>query len=205
MLRVLFVCTGNTCRSPLAEGILSAMARERGMEVEAKSAGLAAFEGIPVSEYSAAILQEKGISTDGMRSRRVNRELVDWADLVLTMTMGHKQMLIANFPDALDKIHTLVEYAHSGDGRVNELAAERERLAAELEIKRSTGGKITPEDTARLRELEMRLPDPDIADPIGGSVETYRKTAGQIGEAIGKVLDRLAAEAGSGDGSRAEG
>lgn len=193
-MRVLFVCTGNTCRSPLAEGLLRAAARARGIGVDVKSAGIASLPGSPISGHSATILKEKGISTDDMRSRQVTAELVEWADVILTMTMGHKEMLIREYPFAVDKTHTLIEYAHAGDERLDGLTAERGRLAAEIEIKRATGQAVTDGERARLMELSRQMPDPDIADPIGGSLDVYRRTARQIEEAIDKWLDRLAAD-----------
>lgn len=202
MMRVLFVCTGNTCRSPLAEGLLRIAARERGLRMEARSAGISPLEGLPVSKHTAAILEEAGESAAGKTSQRISAELVDWADLILTMTMGHKQWVIRDFPHAMDKTHTLLEYAHAGDERLRGLAAEREKLLAEGQIKLATGQAVTAQEQARLMELERQLPDPDIADPIGGSLDDYRLTAEQIGEAIAKWLDRLAA--GSGDGKEAD-
>ena len=58
MQRILFICTGNTCRSPMAEGLLRKLAAERGLKLEVKSAGVSAVDGMPVSRHTAAILRD---------------------------------------------------------------------------------------------------------------------------------------------------
>ena len=60
MLRILFVCTGNTCRSPLAEGLLRIRVHQEGLAAEVRSAGVSAVTGGPISRNSASILQEAG-------------------------------------------------------------------------------------------------------------------------------------------------
>ncbi|MFO0802303.1 MAG: hypothetical protein U0791_04170 [Gemmataceae bacterium] len=105
---VLFVCTGNTCRSPLAEGIARTMLAERLACTEAElpargfwmlSAGVAAFGGSPASPESADIAAEFGANLESHRSRPVNPQLLAAADDVIAMTRGHAYSLAANYPD----------------------------------------------------------------------------------------------------------
>lgn len=106
MRRILFVCTGNTCRSPLAEHLLKAMAEDR---YEVKSAGIAAFDGDQASQQVHHVLEEKGIVIQH-QAQSVTPELIDWADLVLTMTKQHEQILQARFPEQEGKIVALKAY-----------------------------------------------------------------------------------------------
>jgi protein-tyrosine-phosphatase len=112
MRRVLFVCTGNTCRSPMAEAMFRAKAADLGIEV--KSAGVAAFDGQKASEHAIHALRERGISHDHV-SQRLNEELIAWADIVLTMTASHKALVLSFFPQAAEKVFTLCEYVDIGD------------------------------------------------------------------------------------------
>ena len=98
---VLFVCTGNTCRSPLAEAI----ARARG--VDAASAGLAAAEGRPASPGALLAAVWRGIDLSGHRSRPVSRALIEQADQVFTMTADQAQYMARLYPEARAKIHAL--------------------------------------------------------------------------------------------------
>ncbi|HET7463174.1 MAG TPA: low molecular weight protein arginine phosphatase [Longimicrobium sp.] len=87
---ILFVCTGNTCRSPLAEGIARAEIRRRGWKnVEVGSAGLAATDGSPASAEAVTVAGRAGIDLERHRSRPLTPRLVDWADLILGMGASH--------------------------------------------------------------------------------------------------------------------
>lgn len=109
--KVLFVCTGNTCRSPMAEAIFNRIAKEKGICAEAESAGLFADGGC-ASENSVAVLKELGIDIEGRKSRQVTTEMIEKADLVLTMSASHKAALMKL---GGDKVKTLAEYAGAAE------------------------------------------------------------------------------------------
>lgn len=192
--RILFVCTGNTCRSPLAEGLFRQLAEREGLRAEARSAGVSAWSGSPISKHSADILLAKGIS-GSFTSSPVDDEAVAWADLILTMTMGHKEVLVRRYPDAVDFIYTLKEFAED-DPAVAEAIALRQRLQSELQIKRALGEPIAEEDERRLRQALATVPDFDIADPFGGNRAAYEKSAAEIETYLLKLIRKLRAAAG---------
>ncbi|MCK0470036.1 low molecular weight protein arginine phosphatase [Halalkalibacter sp. APA_J-10(15)] len=108
MKRVLFICTGNTCRSPMAEALL----RDRmGEAIEVKSAGLHASTMSALSEGTRTVLEEKGIFV-AHSVQELTEDLIDWADLLLTMTESHKQSIQVFFPEVKEKLFTLKEFAY---------------------------------------------------------------------------------------------
>lgn len=91
---ILFVCTGNTCRSPLAEGIARAELERRGWKnVEVASAGLSAAAGSPASAEAVTVAGRAGIDLERHRSRQLSPQLVSWADLILGMGASHVMAL----------------------------------------------------------------------------------------------------------------
>ncbi len=110
-MRVLFVCTGNTCRSPMAAGILRKLLDGRGIsDVEADSCGFAG-DGMPVTTYAAEVAGENGIDIRDHRSKMINGSLVESAGLILAMSRRHKDEIIRYFPQAEGKTFTLAEFA----------------------------------------------------------------------------------------------
>ncbi len=144
MVRVLLVCTGNTCRSPMAEEMLRGRVRAGGFEdkVLVLSAGLAAAGEFPPSPHAVAAMDRRGLDLSDHRSRQLQPELVKAADIILTMTAAHKRTIAAAAPDAAGKVHTLAEYAgeegdvadpFGGSGEIYEVcAAEMERLIEKI-------------------------------------------------------------------------
>ncbi|WP_379129971.1 low molecular weight protein arginine phosphatase [Paenibacillus sp. sgz500958] len=189
MLHILFVCTGNTCRSPMAEGLLRKLAKERGINLEVRSAGVSAITGTAVSRHAAAILRDEGI-TDVGTSSQLNGELVSWADLVLTLTGGHKRHVLQYFPAAVSKTHTLKEYVEDGTAAFEDLH-ELDSLYAQAELELSLGSEPDSADLQRMIEIRQRIPSFDISDPFGGTRDDYEIAAAEIRTALHRLLDKL--------------
>lgn len=191
MKHFLFVCTGNTCRSPMAESLFRRLAEESGLDVEVRSAGVSALNGQSMAQHSAAVLQGRGIDAGAFASREVTASLIEWADLILTMTAHHKRHLLEMYPQAVDRAYTLKEYALLEDPSVLEAHRRREALLAEMQIKLATNQPITEEERERYLHLESELPNVDIGDPIGGPLTLYERTANEIEDAIRLIIRSL--------------
>lgn len=96
MKKILFVCTGNTCRSPMAMAVFNNMAKEKGLSnVVGISGGLMA-NGEPLSKNSQTALEKVGISLVNYKSKQVTYSMLESADLIIAMTENHKEMLVAS-------------------------------------------------------------------------------------------------------------
>lgn len=107
---VLFVCTANICRSPMAAALFNALAEERGLPYRAESAGVAALEGAGMAPYALEALAELGIRDAGHRARQLSGELLEGADLVLAMGPRHVREIERSFGPS-GKVYTLRGYA----------------------------------------------------------------------------------------------
>ncbi len=109
MKTILFICTGNVCRSPMAQGIFRQAARGRG-DYRVLSAGLGALEGQPPSSYAVQAVKELGIDISGLRSRMLTTELVQQADYIFGMTHSHVDTVTMLYPQVAEKTFLLREF-----------------------------------------------------------------------------------------------
>src|SRR6059036_3141350 len=133
---VLFVCTGNICRSPLAASLLERALKERGIEVTVTSAGTGAWDGAPASEGAYLVGLERGLDLSGHRARLLTREIVEQANLILTMARHHRARV-----DELGgegRVFVLGEYG----GREGEEAEVSDPFGGDLEVYRDTVAEL---------------------------------------------------------------
>lgn len=183
--RLLVVCTGNVCRSPVAERLGAAYlaGAEDGPRIALASAGVRALVGAPVDPASARALEELGSTADGFRARQLTEQLAAAADLTLTMTRAHRADVLARAPRAMARTFTLREAA-----RLLNLVDPGEPLPDVPEERmRALVARM-----AAMRSRRPTGPDDDIADPVGQDDEVHRRTARTIAEALLPVLRRLA-------------
>ncbi len=159
---ILFVCTGNTCRSPMAEAVFRRKLAQRlkvadddlidhGFSVA--SAGLAAARGAPASPEAVELLEDSGIDLRSHESQQLTRALLEQADRVITMTRSHRDSIVSGMPEYAHKVRTLSAQGRDIADPIGGGEAEYQECLAQItthldalieEILRSDGGAKKP-------------------------------------------------------------
>ena len=155
---VLFICTGNTCRSPMAEALLRERLQEENLKIEVVSAGLSALEGERAAAQSVKALEKIGVDLKKHRSKVVTPEIMEKTKLILTMTRGHKEQLLEMMPEIAEKIYTLKEFVRLDEDdlvqKLNELDREEAALLWEFKAEK---GQEEKKLLARRAQLQRQL------------------------------------------------
>lgn len=167
---ILVICTGNICRSPLAERLLRARLSD---EFRVTSAGIHGLEAWEMDESAAAELSRLGGDATGFTSRRLRELDAASADLVLTADRDHRSAVLALAPEALRRTFTLREFAHLAE---------------------TFGALGSPADTVRelaRRRGEATISEYDVSDPYRRSAAEHRDAADAIDAAVWAIVDVL--------------
>lgn len=141
-MKVLLVCSGNTCRSPMAAAILRKLAQEKAIELEVDSCGLDATVDAPATNQAMQVMAERGFDLSNHRAKAFDESLAEQADIILTMTSSHREQIIQRWPTLASKTYTLSEYAQGTYeevkdpymGTVEEYRATADQLQRLLEL-----------------------------------------------------------------------
>ena len=119
-MNVLFVCTGNTCRSPMAEAVLMHLSKLNNKSIQASSRGLSVFYPQQANSKAIKALENVGINGFTHQAMQLSKSDIADNDIILTMTSSHKLALKSTFPAHKDKIYTLNEKAYGKDSDISD-------------------------------------------------------------------------------------
>lgn len=174
-MRILFVCTGNLCRSPMAEALMRAELARRGCaDIEVVSAGTWAEPGSPATPEAARAVARLGASLDGHRSRPLEAADLEGADLVVAMTSVHRREIAELAPDARARTVLLKEIEAIEMDEPPPGAGPHQRLRALLSGRR-------PEPRRAL----------DLDDPMGLPAAAYDRALREIARGVARLADLL--------------
>ena len=194
--RILFVCTGNRCRSPFAALVTRQLLEQRldaqAARFDVGSAGVRAEARAGLDWHTRRQLTSYGVSDDvldAFSARQIDDEIVAEADLVLTMTALHRSIVLDKVPRALVTTFLVRELARVGPG------LDLPTLPRDpMERARAIGARGP---LARARFPARNPTDDDIEDPIGRLSRTHRRVARTVGEAVDSIVGMIIGESGS--------
>ncbi len=147
-MNVLFVCTGNSCRSPMAEAVFRRMLRESGdSETSVSSAGLNAPPGFSAAADAQFAASLEGADLSGHRSRPLDQAHVDWADRIVVMTRAHWDGIAARFPEAAEKVSLLMSHAGRNEDVPDPIGGEAEDYIRCLQQMKPALAALVPRTT----------------------------------------------------------
>ena len=174
---ILFVCTGNQCRSPMAAAMLSRLLSERGSEFAVDSSGFVS-EGAPCPEDVKEVMTPLGYDLSAHRSKSVSSALLASAQVVVGMTRQHLVDLSIVHPSVWSRTFTFSEIVRLGE----ECPSRRSSETLPSWVARIGGGR----HGARILELPL---SEDVPDPIGKPLKAYLRTRDQLGELTTRLAD----------------
>ncbi|MGH9189566.1 MAG: low molecular weight protein arginine phosphatase [Acidimicrobiales bacterium] len=173
---ILFICTGNICRSPVAEALLRHRTAALGLDVRVHSAGVLE-SGRPASASSVELLAGRGLDLAGHRSTEITAELLETADLALGMAREHVRHAAVLVPAAWPRTFTLKALVRQGE-KVGPRPAGEELSAW---LARVHEGRV-PSD------LLGSSAEDDVADPIGRPMPAYRRMVGEVEDLVDRLV-----------------
>lgn len=178
--RVLFVCTGNICRSPMAAAILKYRAEERGYPVAVASCGLMK-SGRPATEHGVSVMADWGVDVSQKVSRQIDHNMVRGSDLTLAMATHHARRAVGEDPSGRHKIFLLRELVQIASviGRRHVAAGE----SADEWIRRA--------DAARTVSYVDDVPEFEVEDPIGEPRYAYEAMQQDLDQQVNHLLGHL--------------
>ena len=183
LFRLLFVCTGNICRSPAAERLARRAFLELGDvggRVEVRSAGTRAVVGAPVHPHTAAVVRDLGGDPEGFAAQRLTAAMVRESDLVLAMTREHRRLALGLDPRALSRVFTLREAAdvlERSGAAAGGAPGAREGIDGTLAQVMAAGRAVRGSSSAD-----------DVVDPIGRDPDVHRHVVETIAASLLPVV-----------------
>lgn len=113
---IMFVCTGNTCRSPMAEAAFRKLIKNAGaVDIQICSSGAGAFDGQPASRFAVEVVKLWDVDLTAHRSQTLTKSLINNSDLILAMAASHYNTILGITPEAFDRTYLLKNFPEAGD------------------------------------------------------------------------------------------